>query len=599
MSAIIGLHSLSKSFGTQILFQGISFTISQGDRIGLLGPNGAGKSSLLKILMELEPADDGFVSRRQGMRIGYASQDPEFPSLSVEEALLQGDLKGDEIELRTRAQILLGKAQFTDFDQDASLLSGGWKKRLDIARALMQEPDLLLLDEPTNHLDLEGILWLEKFLLREKTAYLIVSHDRYFLENVSTKIIELNKCYPGGLFISEGNMSSFMERKEAFLEAQAQQQRGLASVVRNEVEWLRTSPKARTTKSRSRIQRAYELISELSDVKTRNQTSKVGIDFSASERATRKLLVGKNLTKAFGDRLLFKSIDLTLSPGTRLGIVGKNGTGKTTLLKLLAGIVPLDGGTIKYADDLKLVYFDQHRERIPPHVSIREALSPMGDTVNYRGQQIHVNGWAKKFLFSPDRLSLPVSCLSGGERARILIAKLMLEPADILFLDEPTNDLDIQTLEVIEESLQEFPGAVVLISHDRCLMDRVCTKILALGVQQQHHYFADYGQWEAAEAQAATKKESPAVTVTSASSSAAAVAQRPKKLSYKEQKELEGMEAAILKVEKEIAALEQQLAAPEANAEAKRSLELYNALAEAELKLNALFDRWQQLQSTS
>ncbi len=281
MTAIIGLHSITKSFGTQPLFEGISFSVCQGDRIGLLGPNGAGKSSLLKIMYDLESPNAGFISKRQGARIGYASQDPEFPALPLEELLLNENLDGDEVELRTRAQILLGKAQFTDFAQDASLLSGGWKKRLDIVRALMQEPDLLLLDEPTNHLDLEGILWLEKFLLREKIAYLIVSHDRYFLENIATKIIELNKCYPQGLFTSEGNMSVYIERKKAFLDAQAQLQKGLASVVRNEIEWLRTSPKARTTKSRSRIQRAYELISDLSDVKRRNLTSKVGIDFSA------------------------------------------------------------------------------------------------------------------------------------------------------------------------------------------------------------------------------------------------------------------------------------------------------------------------------
>jgi len=595
MTAIIGLHSLTKSFGTQPLFKDITFTINEGNRIGLLGPNGAGKSSLLKIIMDLEPANDGFISKRQGARIAYASQDPDFPSMPLEQVLLDQPLDGDEIELRTRAQILLGKAQFTDLEQDASLLSGGWKKRLDIVRALMQEPDLLLLDEPTNHLDLEGILWLEKFLLREKTAYLIVSHDRYFLENVATKIIELNRCYPQGLFISDGNMSVYMERKEAFLEAQAQQQRGLANIVRNEVEWLRTSPKARTTKSRSRIQRAYELISELSEVKSRNQTNKVGIDFSASERETRKLLTGKNLTKGFGGKLLFKGIDVTLSPGTRLGIVGKNGTGKTTFLKLLAGMLPADMGTIKYADELKLVYFDQHRERIPPHVSIREALSPNGEFVNYRGQQIHVNGWAKKFLFTPDRLSLPVSCLSGGERARILIAKLMLEPADLLFLDEPTNDLDIETLEVIEESLQDFPGAVVLISHDRCLMDRVCTSILGLGGVQEHQFFADFNQWEDAEKQAAGKKE----TVLPSKPQTLTPASKPKKLTYKEQKELENMEATILKAEEDIAALQQQLADPKIHADAAKSLELYKKLAESEHNLEALFERWEYLQSAS
>lgn len=591
MSPLISIQNLSKAFGTQTLFKQISFNVFTGDRIGLLGPNGSGKSTLLKVIVGIEPADEGQIARRQGVRVGYASQEPEFAAMPIEQVLMQEKHTGDDLEFLTRAQILLGKAQFSDFHADASLLSGGWKKRLDIVRALMHEPDLILMDEPTNHLDLEGIEWLEKFLLREKTSYLIVSHDRYFLENVCTKIIELNKCYPQGLFISDGNLSTYMERKEAFLEAQAQQQRGLASVVRNEIDWLRTSPKARTTKSRSRIQRAYSQIAELEELQRRNTKTSVSIDFTASERQTRKLLVAKNIAKSFGDKQLIKNLDLTLSPGTRLGIVGKNGTGKSTLLKMLANMVPQDTGTVKYADELKLVYFDQHRERIPGHLSIREALSPHGEMVNYRGQSIHVNGWAKRFLFSSDRLGLPLNCLSGGERARILIAKLMLEPADILFLDEPTNDLDIQTLEVIEDSLQDFAGAVVLISHDRCLMERLCTQILALSPGGSHHFYADFAQWEAAENEVVAKKE-PASTVVTASSSPS----RPKKLSYKEQKELEGMENAILEAEEKLSVLHKQLEDPVLHADQQKSLDLYNQIANADLHLKNLFDRWHYLE---
>jgi len=590
MTALLGAHSLSKSYGTQNLFEDLSFTVCQGDKIGLLGPNGAGKSTLLKILVNLEPPDSGHISKKQNLRIGYASQAPEFPSLTVEEVLLQQSLFGDEFELVTRAKILLSKAQFTDFSVNAASLSGGWKKRLDIIKALMQEPDILLMDEPTNHLDLEGIEWLEKMLARERISYIVVSHDRYFLENVSNKVIELNKCFPGGLFISNGNMSAFVEHKKAFLDGQTQQERGLASVVRDEVEWLKKSPKARTTKSRSRIDKAYELIEELSEIKRRNKTHKVDIEFSSSQRETRKLLTTKNLSKSMGNKELFKGIDLTLSPRTRLGIVGKNGTGKTTLLKILAGQIPQDIGTLKIADDLRLVYFDQHREHIPSHLSLRQALSPIGEQVNYRGQYIHVNGWAKKFLFSPDRLELPVSCLSGGERARILIARLMLEPADILFLDEPTNDLDIPTLEVIEESLNEFQGAVVLISHDRCLMDRVCTQILALGNDTEERFFADYSQWEKSCAENEIKK-----VAEKSSSKATISSQKPKKLSYKDQRELDGMEEAIEKLENEIEDLQRQLEEPSVSANSTKSLELYRILSEAQQKHDTLFDRWQYL----
>lgn len=586
---LLGIHSLSKHFGNQVLFENISFALCEGDRVGLLGPNGSGKSTLLKILINIEPPDSGTVSKRQGLRIGYACQDPEFSVQSVEEILIQ-EVKGDELELQTRARILLGKAQFADFSQSASTLSGGWKKRLDIIRALMSEPDLLLLDEPTNHLDLEGILWLEKFLSREKTPYVVVSHDRYFLENISNKIIELNRCYPQGVFISEGNLSTFVERKEGFLEAQAQRERGLASMVRDEIAWLKKSPKARTTKSRSRIQKAHELIDELSEIKQRNKTSKVDIDFSASERETRKLLVAKNLAKSLGDKELFQGVDLVLSPRSRVGIVGKNGTGKTTLLKILAKMISQDQGTIKYADNLNLVYFDQHRESISPHISLREALSPTSDMVNYRGQFIHVNGWAKKFLFSADRLELPVGCLSGGERARILIAKLMLEPADVLFLDEPTNDLDIPTLEVMEESLQEFPGAVVLISHDRCLMDKICTQILGLGKGNEQQIFADYSQWETAN-QTILKKENTTLKPINSTT----VVAKQKKLSYHEQKELENMEQNITKIERKIEEFQQHLNEPKIHADAQKSLELYHQLAESQKKLEGLFQRWEDL----
>lgn len=592
--SLIGIHHLAKSFGTQVLFEDLSFTIQQGDRIGLLGPNGAGKSTLLKILMNMESPDKGSVSKRQGLRVSYAGQFPHFTSASLEDVLMAELPQGDEIETRTRAQILLSKMQFENSLQDASKLSGGWKKRLDIARALMHEPQIVLLDEPTNHLDLEGILWLEKFLNRERFSYVVISHDRYFLENVTNKIIELNKCYPDGLFISEGTMSTYMERKELFLEGQAQMQRGLASVVRDEVDWLRRSPKARTTKSRSRIDKAYELMEELSEIKQRNKQIKVNLEFSASERETRKLIVAKNLSKTLGNKPLFKSIDLTLSPGDRLGIVGKNGTGKTTLLKMLAGSVEPDTGTIKYADSLKVVYFDQHREQLAPNISLRRALSPNSDTVNYRGQNIHVNGWAKKFLFTPDRMELPVGCLSGGERARILIARLMLEPADVLFLDEPTNDLDIQTLEVIEESLLEFNGAVVLISHDRCLMDRVCNKILGLGVDKEQEFFADYSQWETAAALDSEKKKETATPVKPEVQGQSKT--KTKKLSFNEQRELDGMEEAILNAENELENFQEQLNEPDAHADASKSLVLYEKLNQAQAKLDRLYQRWEELE---
>jgi ATP-binding cassette subfamily F protein uup len=587
---VISFQSVSKSFGGRALFEELSFTLSKGDQIGLIGPNGAGKSTLLKILMKIENPDTGFVTYKQNMRVGYSSQSPEFSDTPLVELLVHSTKIGDLHDRETRAEILLSKVGFTRFDQSAASLSGGWKKRLDIARALMDEPDLLLLDEPTNHLDLEGIEWLEQFLNKERLTYLLVSHDRYFLENCCSRIMELNPCYPGGILICEGSYGDFMEQKKAFLENQEQRQRAIASQVRSETDWLRRSPKARTTKSLSRIRRAYELMDELSGLKSRNKKEKVELTFEASERETRKLLAAKNLGKSLGSKKLFEHVDLTLSPKMRLGIVGANGTGKTTLLKMLAGEIAPDQGTIKVADDLKIVYFDQHRETVPLNITLREALSPNSDYVDYHGNLIHVNGWAKRFLFSPDRLNLPVSVLSGGERARILIARLMLKPADLLFLDEPTNDLDIPTLEVLEESLEEFPGAVVLVTHDRCLMDRVATHIIGLGTGCDSTLFADYAQWEAAsiEKQAAVKKAVSEKTV-------AAPPVAKKKLSYNVQRELDGLPQLIESLEAKLQELHVKAAENATNS--KESLKLYQEIAEAEQKIQALYQRWEELLS--
>lgn len=582
MSALIGIQNLTKSYGSQNLFEKISFSINSGDRIGIIGPNGSGKSTLLKVLMGIESPNEGKISKKNLIRIGYASQEPEFSPLPIEDLLAQSTLEGDEHERHTKARILLGKAGFVDTQQNAQELSGGWKKRLDIARALMLNPDLLLLDEPTNHLDLEGILWLEQFLQRERISYLVISHDRYFLENVTNRIIELNRCYPQGIFECVGTLSTFLEKREDFLTGQLEQERALKGVVKDEIDWLRRSPKARTTKSVSRIKRAHSLMDDLSKLKNLNKKPRVNINFAASERETRKLLTAKNLSKSLGDKQLFKGVDITLSPGTRLGIVGENGTGKTTLLRVLAGQLKQDAGNLKYAEDLKLVYFDQHREQLPSHLTLREALSPNGETVFYLGRQIHVSGWAKKFLFSPDRLELPISCLSGGERARIHIARLMQEPADILFLDEPTNDLDIPTLEVIEESLKEFPGAVVLISHDRCLMDRTCTEIIGLGKNCENQIYADYSQWE----EVILEKKKPIVT----KSASPKEIKSPKKLTYSEQIELEKVMKEIEATETALADLQSQLENPQ------NPLKLYQDIGEAEKKLDQLFKRWEALE---
>jgi len=586
---LIHCQDLSKSYGSRKLFLDLSLSIFSGDRIGLIGPNGAGKSTLLKILADIEHADSGEISMNRGLSVGYVPQTAEFPDKMPDEILLQA-LQGEktlpDYEKEVLVQTWLSKLGFQEIKTSAARLSGGWKKRLSIAKQLILSPDILLLDEPTNHLDLEGILWLEKFLKREAPTYLLVSHDRYFLQNAANKIVEIAPSYPKGIFAIDGPYGNFLEKKQAFLEGQLEKERSLASKARREVDWLRRSPKARTTKSKSRVDEAGELLEELSQVRQRNIKQRADIDFTASERETKRLLVAKNISKSMGQRPLFQRLDFILSPGTRMGLMGPNGSGKTTLLKLLADELSPDQGTIKRADQLKVVYFDQHRAQLPDSITLKEALAPNGDYVNYRGQPIHINGWCKRFLFPPNMLDMPLGKLSGGERARIAIAHLMLQPADLLLLDEPTNDLDIPTLETLEESLLDFPGAVVLITHDRFMLDRICNVFLALGNLESTKLYAEYAQWEAAEmkAQKPTKAKEKKPK------------ERPKKkLTAAELKEYKQIEGKIAKLEKEIQKLNHLLEDPSV-AENRESLEeACTAVALAEAKIEQLYLRFFEL----
>lgn len=594
--SLVSCQNLSKSFGSRILFKELSFGIFERDKIGLIGPNGSGKSTLLKILSGLEDSDEGHVVRNRSLRMGYIPQETEFPDRPIQDILfdaLEDDHHSSMEYKQTQTAIVLSKMGFQDPSISAHSLSGGWKKRLALAVEIVRKPDILFLDEPTNHLDLEGVIWLEKFLKNASFAYILISHDRYFLENTTTRMMELDKSYPKGLFSAEGSYSAFLEKREEYLSGQIQQERSLNSKVRREIEWLKQNPKARTTKSSSRIQEAHRLIDELQDIKSRNVTSKSQIDFSSSKKESQKLLVATNVGKSMGDRQLFAGINLVLSPGMRLGIVGMNGSGKTTLLRILYGELSPDKGTIKRADGIKVVYFDQHRAQLPSDIPLRKALSPQGDTVNYRGQSIHVNSWCRRFLFSPDRLDLPFGHLSGGEKARVHIANLMLQPADILLLDEPTNDLDIPTLEILENSLQIFPGAIVLISHDRYMLDQISNVILGLGTQSDSELFADYRQWEQYQADR-NEQEKQAKNKTEKKDTSLP-GERAKKMNYSEKRELEQIEEKILNLEKEIEILQSQIHDPLIASLPEKLQIVCRELDAKNLTLEKLFHRWQEL----
>jgi len=512
--------------------------------------------------------------------------------------LVSGVLSGlglEEAEHAARLASTLGRAGFVNGDLAVDTLSGGWKKRLAIACELAREPDILLLDEPTNHLDLEGILWLEKLIQNAPFATIVISHDRYFLENVAMSMAELNRLYAGGLFRVDGNYSRFLERREEHLRAESKRQESLEIRVRREVEWLRRGPKARTTKSKARIDEAGRLIEELADISSRMRTATAKIDFTASGRQTKKLIEARGIGKTLGNRQLFSGLDLKLSPGVRLGLAGSNGSGKTTLLRILNGEIEPDAGTIERAENLQVVYFDQNRERLDATTTLRRALSPDSDSVIFRGRPMHVAGWAKRFLFRPEQLDMPVSRLSGGEKARALIARLMLQPADVLLLDEPTNDLDIPTLEVLEENLLDFPGALVLVTHDRYLLDRVSTVILGLD-QGEAGYFADYYQWEQsklakpARAEKA-EKEKPVAEPKSST------APQKKRLSYLEGREYEQMESRILAAEEELEKWKQRLQDPDVVTDPVRLREVSEALEKAQREVDALYNRWAELES--
>ena len=611
MCALLQVQGLGKAYGAQQLFADVQFSVQAGDRLGLIGPNGSGKSTLLKILCGLEQPDKGGFSLQKGARISYLAQEEVFVedrslTTTLEQAGIACGLK--EIELYTRVHTLLSRAEFDDPEQKVAQLSGGWRKRLALCRALLPAPDVLVLDEPTNHLDIAGILWLEKLLTASNwpdspAAFILVSHDRRFLESTVNRVVELAAVYPQGSFQVQGTYSDFVEkRREYLLQRQLLEER-LANKMRRESEWLRRGPKARTTKAKYRIDAADRLQNELDELHDRNRSlGQVRIRFDGTERKTKKLLQAHGLVKSFGNKALFSGLDLVLSPGLRLGLVGNNGCGKSTLMRILAAsveeqpdILP-DSGNIQLVDGLRLVYFDQRREQLDTSQSLRRALAPDGDSVLHQNRSVHVVSWAKRFLFRPDQLDTPVSRLSGGEQARILLARLMLQPADILLLDEPTNDLDIPSLDVLEESLSEFPGALVLVTHDRYLLDRLCTHILGFDGQGNIAYCADCEQWlewvaeSTQQQEQAIKKELP----TSAAPTPGKA--QPGKLSYMEQREYDQMEERILTAEAELAALQERMADPALAADAASLEECWQRQQELSTTVDRLYQRWGELE---
>ena len=573
---LLNAHQIEKSYGSRTLFSGLGFGVETGEKVGLIGPNGVGKSTLFQILTGKIPPDDGEVVLSKGVQIGFLDQDPQFtPGSTILQAVLEKTR--DKDDSLGSAYLLISQIGLEKFGEDfqVSEFSGGWQKRVALARELILEPDLLLLDEPTNHLDIEGILWLENFLVSQKSAMIMITHDRLFLQRVCQRILDLDPRNPTFLLDVKGSYLDFTEAKELIVQSQLKKEDVMKNKWRREKDWLSRGPQARQTKQKARIKEALDLSEDVSEIKRRNTTNKAEIDFGAASRLPQKLISAKGIKKAYGDRLLFSDLDLLIRPSTRLGLLGENGCGKSTLIRCLLGIEEVDEGSIEHAENLEVSYFEQTKETLDHSKTVLKNICPEGDFVSFQGQFIHVRSYLERFLFYGHHVDLKVSRLSGGERARLRIAQLMLRPAQVLVLDEPTNDLDSDTLDVLEEALAQFHGAVVLVTHDRYFMDSVCSELISFthdgsGVLTR---FADYFQWE--EWFKGLDKKSAKKNIVAETKEA------PKtfaKMSFKDKFELENME-------KDIAELERAFQVAEDKSD-------YQKMAEVQGRIDKKFERW-------
>ncbi len=602
MSVLVTAAKIRKSFGARTLFEELNFVVESDERIGLIGPNGAGKSTLLKILAGLETPDSGEISMQRGLKVGFLQQTPVLPSdLSVEEVVRSGN-PGMAHDSRELGQILSRLDLSEIAYEEVGSLSGGWKKRVALARELVKGPELLLLDEPTNHLDIESILWLEEFLSQARFATVTITHDRLFLQRVSNRILELDKRNPQGLLSVRGDYATYLERKEALLSAQVQLESSLKNKMRRETEWLRRGPKARTTKQQARINAAYELQDQVEEISSRNQSRTARLSFESQGKKPKRFIEGKKISKAYGDKVLIRDLDIFIGPGDRYGLLGRNGSGKSTLIRLLLGTEKPDSGSLIRADNLQVAYFEQNRETLDPKSTVRQTLSPTGDQVNYRGKLVHIHGYLDRFLFRKEQSEMPVERLSGGEQSRLLLARLMLQPATLLVLDEPTNDLDVATLDVLQECLIDFDGAVLLVTHDRYFLDQVATQIYAFSEDGSGKVtsFADLNQWEnwkkdrpKSVPKSPSREPQPMKETTSAAS---ANPVKKKRLGFNETRELASMEARILEAETRLEQLQAESQMPDNISNASKLAELYRNIADSQLQVEKLYARWAELE---
>jgi len=603
---ICAVRSLKKDFGIKEILKDATFSLEEGDRVGLIGTNGSGKSTLLKILAGLEPADSGEIWQNSGAKIVYLPQQPdinedhtvleqvfadsgeqmalirEYEELS--DKLAHGHGNPDAVmaklsavsqkieaagawELETNAKTVLSKLGIEDFEARVGDLSGGYRKRIAIATALLSDPDLLLMDEPTNHLDALSVEWLQSYLNRFRGALLLITHDRYFLDRVTNRILEIDR---GDLYSYSGNYAYYLEKKAEAEESAASTQRKHAGVLRRELEWLKRGPKARSTKQKARIDRIHDMqTQEFKQVQGKVDISTVG------RRIGKKVIELEQISKGYGDRTLIRDFSYLFNPDDRIGIIGGNGVGKSTLMDIVTGRVEPDSGTVDRGATIHIGYFDQHSEDVTLNENDRviDYLKGVAELVKTSdGSVITASQMLERFLFPPNQQYAPIHKLSGGEKRRLFLLRVLMGAPNVLILDEPTNDLDVQTLAVLEEYLEDFNGCVIVVSHDRYFLDRTVDTIFAFegeGVIRQYpgnySIYLDYKRVEELDADKAAKtqaKKEKVQTVEAVPSKTAAKSDdssKARKLSYKEKREYEALELKIPEMEQEKEALESLL----------------------------------------
>lgn len=631
---LLSVQSVWKNFGAQPVLKGVSLTVHEGDRIGFIGRNGSGKSTLLKIMAGVEEPTEGEVVRRQMLRVALLRQHCTLdPDQSVGEALTRAhrdvaDLldrynavlsrlthvahdSPDHARLAREADSLHHELDIADAwhleqhvkqvsaalwlppaDRRLDTLSGGELRRVDLAATLLRRPDLLLLDEPTNHIDIGSIEWIESFLAGYAGSCVLVTHDRYFLERVANRIVELEF---GRLNAYRGNYDDYLEQKGARLERESQAEAARQGMLRRELAWLRRGAKARTTKQKARIQRYEELAAQGPP----ERHKELSFEIPASRRLGKRILEAEDISKSVDGKPLFRGVTLILTPGMRVGIVGPNGCGKTTLLRVLMGLEPPDRGKLVVGESTEFLYVDQSHEEIDPDATILQHVSNGMDYYEVDGRRLHVPTYLERFLFDREAVRTPMRNLSGGERNRIDLAKKLLRGGNVLVLDEPTNDIDLPTLRVVEEAVESFEGCALIVSHDRYFLDRLCTHTIVFeGGGKVVQLAGNYEDYVAYRRKVPAAESAPSAAAPRPRRERPADVSKPRRLNYNEKRELEGIEARILAAEAEVARLESIVSDPGFYQQDYRAVqETLNALDAARSETARLYDRWAELES--